>query len=149
MTRTRNATFAAAAALALGIAGCGSEDSCAEQTPPLSDGGVPTCPAMAASQRVTVQVGVCPRCDQGAPTCTVDTTNLGSGVIELVPLSPVCDANPSCPIVDPASCPLRGVTCSFTAPAAGGYTIVVVDEQGADNPAPFTTVSGGQTSCTF
>jgi hypothetical protein len=156
--RTRNVTFAAAAAaaaLVLGIAGCGDTNSCSDQTPPLVDDGagndgVPDCTNMAASTRVTVQLGVCPRCDQGAPTCTPDLTNVGSGIIELVPLAPVCDANPSCPIVDPSSCPLRGVTCSFTAPAAGPYQIVVVDTASVEHTGAFDVVAGGaNTSCTL
>jgi hypothetical protein len=80
-------------------------------------------------------------------------TNLGVGRIELVPLSPVCDANPSCPVVDPASCPLSQLTCSFTSPAAapsGTYDIVVVDAGGADHLGTFDVVaSGGVTSCTL
>lgn len=156
--RNRKATVGAVAvaALVLGVAGCNGGDSCSDQTPPLSDNGpaadgVPDCPPMAASQRVTVQLGVCPRCDQGPPTCTVDMSALATDdTIQLVPLSPVCDANPSCPIVDPASCPLRGVTCSFTAPAAGNYRIVVIDEQAGQHTGTFDVIAtGGGNSCTL
>ncbi len=135
--RIRTAAFVAAAA-ALGVlAGCG-DNKCGDQTPPIA--GVPNCTAAPGSQ-VTVPLHVCPKCDQGAASCTVDMTNVGRGSIELVPLSPVCDANSSCPIVDPDSCPAAAVNCTFAAPAEGHYTIAVVTPDGTQIPNKTLDVS--------
>ncbi len=144
--RTRTAAFAVAAA-ALGVlAGCGDNSKCSDQTPPIA--GVPSCTALASTQ-VTVPIHVCPRCDQGPTTCTVDMANIASNVIELVPLSPVCDANASCPIPDPPTCPFATANCTFTAPAAVGiYNLVVVDATGAQIPnKQLDVVSSGTPSC--
>jgi len=125
-------TAAVAAALAFVAAGCGNDKNCNEQTPPIS--GVPSCGAV-ANTPVTVPLHVCPRCDQGTPTCTVDMSQVASHAIELVPLSPVCDANSSCPIVDPSSCSFAPVNCTFTAPSTtGSYTLVVITPEGTQVP---------------
>lgn len=144
--RIRAITFAAAVTALGALAGCG--DKCNEQTPPVA--GVPNCTAQAGSQ-VTVPIQVCPKCDQEASTCTVDMANIGSNVIELVPLSQVCDASSSCPIVDPASCPAKPAGCTFTAPTPTTfpttYDIVVVTEAGRQVTKTLTVVQSGALSC--
>ncbi len=147
--RTRTAAFAVTAA-ALGIlAGCG-DNKCNDQTPPIS--AVPSCTAGAETQ-VSVPINVCPRCDQGPTTCTVDLASanpMGGNAIELVPLSPVCEANSSCPIVDPASCPAAAVNCTFTTPATlGSYTLVVITPEGTQVPnKTFNVAASGSLNCT-
>jgi hypothetical protein len=143
----RNGTVAAlAAAVAVIGAGCGSE-TCSGQTPPI-ESAPSTCTAGPGAQ-FTVPLEVCPRCDQAMPTCTIDTTNLAQfETIELVPVSEVCDADPSCPL---NSCPATGsppvVNCVVTAPGtAGAYDLVVVKPDGTEFQTSLTVqegVSGG------
>ena len=138
---------ALAAVLAVMASGCG--DKCNDETPPVRANGLPTCPSMAAGVPVTVQLGVCPRCDQGSPRCEVRLENVGSGAIQLEPLSEVCEASSSCPIVDPASCPLTPLTCAFTTPGVGNYQLVVVEPSGTPRQVPFTVAATGSNSCTL
>jgi hypothetical protein len=146
--RIRAATLAAV--LGLAAAGCGDNPTCNDQTPPLRTGGVPSCLDMAASVPVTVQLGVCPRCDQSAPRCVVRMENVAAfNDIQLEPLSEVCEASASCPIINPDSCPFTPLTCSFTAPAAGNYDIVVIDASGTERRGNFTVINGGATACTL
>jgi hypothetical protein len=146
MTTARRLALAALAALPLALAAC--DNKCPTQNPKLAAGGVPACTGGAAVQagaQVTVRIGVCPRCDEAYDSCTV-TPPAGDGTIQLDPLVQVCDANPSCPIAGGSCSP---VTCTFQAPPAGNYQILVYDP--ASNQVvsqPFTTVSsGGATSC--
>jgi hypothetical protein len=135
------------AALPFAMSGCGGSD-CPSATPPLKQ--LPSaCPSMAAAATVTVNLHVCPRCDQSSPSCRVDLGGVASSsIIQLDPLALVCSADSSCPIVDPASCPAQALACTFTAPAAGNYNLLVVDQNGNAQNVPFTVVDGGtQTTC--
>jgi hypothetical protein len=145
MTTRKVLVGLAAAALAILATGCPGKN-CGDQTPPVSQ--VPsTCAAQAGAQ-VTVPLHVCPKCDQATPTCLVRTENASGGVITLEPVSEVCDPNSSCPIVDPASCPFATLNCSFTAPAAGSYSIVVVTPASPEQ-IPFSVApSAGSPSVT-
>lgn len=143
--RTRSLTLAAAFALGLGIAAAGCGNKCNDQTPPVA--GAPNCQAVAGSP-VTVPLRVCPKCDQGTPECLVHLDNVAQGQITLEPVAEVCDPNSSCPIIDPASCQFAPVSCTFTAPAAGSYNVVVVTPEGPDNRT-LTVAAAGSSSCTF
>lgn len=146
--RTRIATLALSAAAALAAAGCGSK--CNDQTPPVSSVPTSTCTALTGTP-VTMPIHVCPKCDQGSPSCLVHTENVGQGQITLEPVSEVCDPNSSCPLVDtstPDSCPFATLNCQFTAPAVGEYTIVVVTPSAPEN-RHLTVVASGSTSCGF
>ena len=140
---TRSLAIAAALAVAVLAAGCGNK--CNDQTPPVS--AVPaSCTAVAGSQ-VSMPVHVCPKCDQGTPTC--DAHPLNGGQIVLEPVSEVCDPNSSCPLVDPASCPFATMSCTFTAPAnPDTYQLVVVTPEGQITRT-LTVVASGATSCGF
>jgi len=138
MTATRRLALAAAALLPLALAAC--DNKCPTQNPKLATNGVPTCSGIAAGAEVTVTIGVCPRCDQAYDACTVTLPAAGDNLIQLDPLVQVCDANPSCPL-DPSCVPVR---CSFQAPAAGTYQLLVYDpETGGTVSRDFTTVAGG------
>jgi hypothetical protein len=129
--------LAAAATLAVVATGCPGKN-CGDETPPVSQAPA-SCSAQAGAQ-VTVPLHVCPKCDQATPTCLVRMDAAG-GVITLEPVSEVCDPSSSCPIVDPSSCPFATLDCSFTAPAAAGYSVTVVTPSA---PIQFPlTVSGG------
>jgi len=144
MTATRRLILAAAAALPLALAAC--DNKCPTQNPKLATNGVPTCSNVQAGAPVTVRIGVCPRCDEAYDSCTVTLPDATDPVnIQLDPLVQVCDADPSCPI-SPSCSP---VTCTFQAPAAGDYQLMVFDPTtGAPVQTPFTTVtSGGTGSC--
>ena len=92
---------------------------------------------------------VCPRCDQASPQCLVHMENVGGGQIALEPVSEVCDANSSCPIVDPASCQFAALNCTFTAPSTPGpYTVVVATPSGSIS-RNLTVVAAGPASCAF
>jgi hypothetical protein len=139
--RLRTATFAAAATLGLLAAGCG-DDKCNDQTPPISTTGVPDCTA-AAGTTVSVPIRVCPKCDQGTPRCEVHM-DVANSAIQLEPLSEVCEASSSCPIVDPSTCPASPVTCTFTAPPAAGspYDLVVITPDGQQLSGTLTIGAG-------
>jgi hypothetical protein len=141
--RTRTLVLAAASALALAAAGCG-DNKCKDETPAVSQ--VPASCTAVAGSTVTMPVHVCPKCDQGTPTC--DAHPLNGGQIVLEPISQVCDPNSSCPLVDPASCPFATMSCSFPAPAVGSYNLVVVTPEGTIQ-RPLTVVASGPTSCGF
>lgn len=142
MTTTRRLLLAAAAALPLALAAC--DNKCPTQNPKLATNGVPTCSGIQAGASVTVTIGVCPTCDQTYDTCTVTLPAAGDSIIQLDPLVQVCDAR-DCP-VNPSCAP---VTCSFQAPSAGAYQIMVYDPgAGTTVSRSFTTVdSGGASSC--
>jgi hypothetical protein len=147
MTATRRLVLAAVAALPLALAAC--DNKCPTQNPKIASGGVPTCTGGAALQAgapVTVKIGVCPRCDESYDTCTVTLPDQTSSQIQLDPLVQVCNADPSCPL-PPSSC--SAVSCTFTAPAAGNYTVIVFDPTTSSTlEQQLTTVAaGGQTSC--
>jgi hypothetical protein len=74
----------------------------------------------------------------------------GGDKIELVPLSAVCDASSSCPIVDPASFPAAAVNCAITVPNTPGvtYDVVVIDPNGNQLPVKTLTV-GPAYACLF
>lgn len=128
----RNATLAAALALALAATGCG--EKCNDEIPITTD-MQESCTAV-AGQPVTVQLRACPRCDQGTPRCEVRMEHVGSqqdpGYIQLEPLSEVCEPTSGCPLVDPATCPFEPVSCTFVAPAAASapYDIVLFGPNG-------------------
>lgn len=141
MTTTRVLTLAAAAAAVLATTGCPGKN-CNDQTPPVSQVPSGTC-SVQAGATVTVPMHVCPKCDQGTPTCMVHTENAAGGVITLEPVAEVCDPNSSCPLVDPASCPFATLNCQFTAPASS-VTISVVTP---GNPETFQlAVTSGSSS---
>lgn len=142
MTPTRRLLLAAAALLPLALAAC--DNKCPTQTPKIATDGVPACSGIQAGAPVTVRIGVCPRCDETYDSCTV-TLPQGDATIQLDPLVQVCDANPSCPL-NPSCSP---VTCTFQAPAAGSYEILVYDPATNSNiTQPFETIpAGGTSSC--
>lgn len=146
MTASRRLLLAAAAVLPLALAAC--DNKCPTSSAKISQSagtptGVPTCSGIQAGATVTVNLGVCPRCDQTYDQCTY-TPPAGDGILQLDPLVQTCDANPSCPI-NPSCAP---VSCTFTAPAAGTYTLLVVDPDLGPIEKTFTVVgAGGATSC--
>jgi len=146
MTATRRLLLAAAAVLPLALVAC--DNKCPTSSAKISQvggvpTGVPTCSGIQAGATVQVSLGVCPRCDQAYDACTY-TPPAGDAILQLDPLVQTCDANPSCP-VNPSCNP---VTCTFKAPAAGNYTLLVVDPDLGPIEKTFTVVgSGGATSC--
>lgn len=139
MTRTRTLSLAAAAALAFaaGIAMQGCGKSCGDQTPTVGVvNNAASCSAPAGAL-VTVSFHVCPKCDQGTPSCIVHADNAAAGQITLEPVAEVCDPQ-SCPLVDANTCLLPTLDCQFTAvaPTIAGPTIVTITTPGA--PETFT-----------
>jgi hypothetical protein len=155
MTPTRRLLLAAAALLPLALAAC--DNKCPTQNPKLASGGVPACAGIQAGAPVTVRIGVCPRCDETYDSCTVTlpdpptctTPGCDPVNIQLDPLVQVCSANPTCPLPGSSGSSCNPVTCTFQAPAAGSYQLLVFDpEANAVVQQPFTTVTAdGATSC--
>ncbi len=135
---------AALVAAAFVAAGCGSQ--CKNETPVLDQW--PSCPPLQAGAQITVDLRVCPSCSNAA-TCAVDTSQVGAGFVFLEPQAQVCQD--SCPLVNPSSCPYQPLSCTFTAPAAGSYTIMVADPNAntGQQAIPITVSASGATSCTF
>jgi hypothetical protein len=131
MTRTAARRLAVAAALSLGLAApfafTGCNDKCPSENPGLANdpSAVPTCAGMAANTTVQVRLKICPTCNQTAPECNVILPNATDPVhIQLDPIVQACESSSSCPT---ASCALNGVTCTFTSPGPGSYTVLVAD----------------------
>ena len=149
-TDTRRLALAAAfaGALAASLPGCGGE-KCPTENPTISGGaaGVPVCTggtAVQAGATVTVNLRICPTCNQTADVCTV-TLPQGDNIIQLDPLVQACTSSASCP--NPF-CTLAPLGCTFTAPAAGNYQLLVNDPDTGVVQQPFQVVaSGGATSC--
>ena len=146
-TDTRRLALAAAfaGALAASLPGCGGE-KCPTENPTISGGaaGVPVCTggtAVQAGATVTVNLRICPTCNQTADVCNV-TLPQGDNIIQLDPLVQACDSANSCP----PSCLTKAVACTFTAPAAGAYQLLVSDPSGVYQQ-PFQVVAAGSTSC--
>ncbi len=145
---TRRLALAAAFAgvLAASLPGCGGE-KCPTENPTISGGaaGVPVCTggsAVQAGTTVTVNLRICPTCNQTADVCNV-TLPQGDNIIQLDPLVQACDSANSCP----PSCLTKAVACTFTAPAAGSYQLLVSDPSGVYQQ-PFQVVAAaGSTSC--
>jgi len=140
MTKTcRNSLSALAAAAALFAAGCGGTDTCSLKPDVAS---TPSSCDLRPSQSVSVQVRWC-SCGSST-SCDVIMDSIGSGIIQLEPVLSSCDT--SCQS-NPASCDTSAVTCTFTAPAAGDYTIYVGGASGTET-VPLTVSAGGTSTCT-
>lgn len=124
-----------------------ANESCPTASPKIASGGVPACTganSVQAGALVSVRLNICPRCDEVYDSC-VATPPAGDAIIQLDPVVLVCSPSASCPI-NPSCAP---VTCTFTAPAAGSYQLLVFDPaSGAAIQQPFDVVpAGGGTSC--
>lgn len=150
MTASRRLLLAAAAVLPLALAAC--DNKCPTSTAKISQvggvpTGVPTCADVPAGQTVTVELGVCPRCDQTNDICNVIMPDaVDPATIQLDPLVQTCDPR-SCDL-NPSCAP---VPCTFKAPATPGtYRIRVVDFDLGTIDRTFTVVDGGaNTSCSI
>ncbi len=135
-------TAACLAVLTAGVLlapGCGNDTkSCASETPTVNK-QASTCDGMAAGQTVQVALQICPTCNQTDAECQVDLSNVATGIIHLDPLVHACDTSNSCP----PSCAASPLTCTFTSPAAGTYSLYIGD---STTPVSFV-VGGADTSC--
>jgi len=139
---------AAAALAALGtLWGCG--DKC--NTEPVAKVDAAQDCTAAPGTPVTVGVRLCPTCNQTGATCDVDTSQVGSGIIQLDPIVEACQAVTSCASPSP-SCQNNPLPCSFTAPMAPDvYDINVYDSATNTFPtiARLTVTPGAPYSCAF
>lgn len=145
----RIGNLVAVAGLAAFVAGCGSDSSCKDESPPLNpDSPLSVCSnTVAPGQTVTVQVKACPRCDQSSPTCLVHAETATQGLVTIEPNAQVCDADASCPVG--GNCSLAPLSCSFTVPANqpnGNLTVNVVG--GDRSETLLLTVDSGALACT-
>ena len=141
MTRTvRTGTyFTLLVAGVLLAAGCGDSKSCASESPTVNK-QTNTCSGMAAGQSVQVALQICPTCNQTDAECQVDLSAVSTdGIIHLDPLVHACDTSNSCP----PSCDASPLTCTFTSPSAGTYSLYI----GASTTPVNFTVGGANTSC--
>ncbi len=135
----RNAVSVALFTTGLFVAGCGTDSSsCATETPQL--GQAPSCPALAPNTRVQVSFQICPTCNQTDAECQVDMNGISSGIIHFDTLVHACDTSNSCP----PSCSQSGVTCSFTTPGPGNYTLYIGD---STTPYQLTVGNTGASTC--
>lgn len=140
----RSAFVALALSLALTSSGCGSPTSCPKETPGIN--AVQSC-TVEPGALVTVQVRTCATCNQTAPSCSVDLSQLGSGQIFLDPQAEVCEPVTSC---ETPSCGFAPVDCSFSAPSTPGpYTLVAFDPSTNSSRTGTLTVASGPSSCAF
>ncbi|HTN53318.1 MAG TPA: hypothetical protein VML50_13010 [Anaeromyxobacter sp.] len=132
-------------------AGCGTK--CKTETPAQveSTPGAP-CTNMAPGVAVTVNLQLCPTCNQTGATCAVDTSGVSAGQIGLDPTVEACtDSTSPCGGPTP-TCLASLIPCQFTSPAAAGpYTMTVYDPTtGGPLTASFVVAAGGTSqSCSF
>ncbi len=144
-TARRTATFAAAVAgllAPLWIAGC--DNACPTEAPQVS--AVPTCSGMKPTGTLTIQIRICPTCNQTAAECQVVPPGV-DGIIQLDPIVQACDPSGSCP----PACNLNALSCSFPSPGAGNYTVLVADPAGGTPiQRDFIVAAGGSSdSCSL
>jgi len=141
MTTARRLAVLAAVASPLWLAGC--DNKCPTETPQVSS--VPSCAGMAPNTQVTVQVRICPTCNQTVPECQVLPPG-ADGIIQLDALVQACDPSSSCPS---PSCNLNPLSCAFRSPGPGSYTILIADgATGQPVEQPFIVAAGGtNTTC--
>lgn len=139
--KTRSAfTALALTAAALAWTGCGT--TCPTETPQVQ--AVQSC-TVAPGATVTVNLRLCPTCNQTPITCNADlSAAAGSGQIHLDPLAEACEGSTSCP----PSCSSNTVGCTFQAPSApGSYTLLVFDPASGNTLTGTLQVTAGPASC--
>lgn len=146
MTLPHRAAGALLLAGALVASGCGT--SCPTETPAKIE-AIGSCTAK-PGDTVSVPVRLCPTCNQSGATCQVDTHAAGSsGLIQLDPTVEACENVSTCSSPTP-QCQTNPLTCTFTAPAAGNYTLLVLDQSSNQTIQGTLVVDPGQTpSCAF
>jgi hypothetical protein len=152
-TKTRNATLAAAGALALLAAGCGSEDSCPRTAGITDAAGFNPPPACTVpSTTLTIPVQLCEQCSHTAPNCAAEVvtapTETLPGEIFLSTQWEVCEDNKSCSANACAS-----ASCSVTVPGPGAYDVVYITGMNQDGSFQteffeVTFGAGGTSTCT-
>lgn len=137
----------AALGLALAVAGAGCGDKCSSENPAVRGGqsGVPACTVPAGAQ-VTVNLPLCPTCNQSSPECAVHV-DAANGLIQIDPVVQACEDASSCPVG--GGCDLQPLSCTFTAPLDPnqGYTLLVTDSTGVLSQPLIVVASGGSTTC--
>jgi hypothetical protein len=145
MTFGARALGAVGLAAALAASGCG--DKCPTESPAKVQ-AIQSCTAAPGAQ-VSVQIQLCPTCNQSGATCSVDTSGAGSGSIELDPTVEACDSVSTCPSTAP-SCSVGPLTCTFTAPSTPDrYQLLVYDPSTGGTIAGTLDVGSGPSSCQF
>jgi hypothetical protein len=132
---------------ALAAVGCGS-NKCPMETPGVSR--VPSC-TVSPGTAVTVQVQTCITCNQTAPTCNVDLSQLSSGQIFLDPKAEVCESVTSCGDRGSSCASNPLIDCTFTAPSAtGSYNLVAFDPStNSPRTGRLDVQAGAAYSCAF
>ncbi len=142
--KTRSAVMIAA--IAGGLAGCPSDQSCPLETPKV-DATPSTC-TEDAGQPVSYPVRLCPTCNLTGVSCAPNLSGVGagSGAIYLDVKAEACtDAN-SC---GGATCQLNATTCDFTAPSTPGTYQVIVFDGATGQPLTndLVVIASGPESC--
>ena len=134
-----------ALALALGptvlLAACGGTACTSSPATPQNTSN-PSC-SVAAGQLVTVNVALCGKCTDSAPSCQAEFVN---GQLEVQPVVQQCQEQAGCPIA--ASCDITPpvATCTVTIPAGTNspVTLVVV---GNATYTGTVNITGTNTTC--
>lgn len=128
------------AAAVVSFTGCG--EKCPTETPQVQ--ALQSCTAQPGAL-VTVNLRLCPTCNQAPITCTADlSAAASSGQIHLDPLAEACESSNSCP----PSCSTNTVGCTFQAPSTPGtYTLVVFDPASSSTRTSTLDVGTGPASC--
>jgi hypothetical protein len=119
----RAVRWMAAVAIAAGAIACG--DKCPTETPAQVQ-AIGSCTAPPGAT-VSVPVRLCPTCNQTGASCSVDTSQAGTGYIQLDPTVEACANVSTCSSQAPA-CEANPLTCTFTVPSGlPTYKLVVFD----------------------
>ncbi len=134
-------------AVAVGVVGCPSSNSCPLETPQVN--ALPTC-TEPPNQPVSYPVRLCPTCNQTAASCNVQ---ISGQTIFLDLKVEACGDSTSC---GGAGCSPGPTVCSFTTPGTpGNYNVTATDAGGtvsgilvvsSTSPASCALASAGPTT---
>lgn len=129
---------------ALAAVGCGSS-SCPTETPKVEQ--VASCTVRPGAQ-VSVNLKLCPTCNQTPTACQVDLGGVSQGQIFLDPIVETCESSSCTPESAPA-CAVSGPSCTFTAPTTETTYTLSAFSLGGPVTGTLTVSSTVTPSCTL
>ena len=122
------------------VAGCGGTACTSNAATPQNKGGLPTC-TLAAGTTATIDIALCGKCTDSAPSCQAEFVN---GQLQVGPTVQQCQEQAGCPIAAGCAFTPPHATCTVAVPvgATSGQMVVSADQT-------YTTqlVIGSSTNC--
>jgi hypothetical protein len=148
--RNRKGSFAAVAAVAVGIAGCGGGTDDCPRTAGIADSSFTPGACQVPATTLTITMPLCEQCSHTTPNCTSEVLSTPDnglpGEIFLSTQWEICADNNSC---SAEAC--ANVTCTVTVPVGGAYDVAYIAGINPDGsfqtPTFEVTFGGGPNSC--